>query len=203
MIDPHNLPAGKMNSWYLEEWILFGILVANKPAVQTAEKLDAFLKDLRENVVVRVRDCNPPRNRLLSPFELIIRTQHMGVLPELLKKHRFGQYGRIGRAFKEVIDLPTMGKNPNLTLEMLESIHGIGMKTARMLMLYWKPDSQVVPLDTHVLKYLGKLGYDVPKNTPTGRRYLELEQAFIKEAKKRRMSVIQLDKKVWQAAAIR
>lgn len=193
-----------MNSWYLEEWILFGILVANKPAVRTAEKLEGFLKDLRENVVTRIRANQPPRNRLLSPFELVFTTHCLGVLPEYLKKHRFGQYTRLSRALPQAAStLPTVGKNPGLTIEKLEAIPGIGMKTARMLMLYWKPETMAVPLDTHVLKYLGKLGYDVPKNTPTGRRYLELEQAFIKEARKRRLSVIELDKKVWQAAAIR
>jgi thermostable 8-oxoguanine DNA glycosylase len=70
-----------------------------------------------------------------------------------------------------------------------------------MTILYYEPDAQVVPLDTHVLKWLRKQGYDAPKSTPTGRRYLELERAFIAEARKRGKNVRDLDTEVWKSYA--
>lgn len=70
-------------------------------------------------------------------------------------------------------------------------------------MLYYKPQSNIVPLDTHILKFLGELGYTVPKGTPSGKRYVELEAAFLAEAAKRNMTAKQLDTVVWQQRAQR
>jgi hypothetical protein len=205
MIDPHNIPAGKMTSHYLEEWILFGILVANKPAVRTAKNLDAFLKDLRKDVAVR--RYNPVlkhrRTTMASPFELVVGAQLAGNLRSYLEKHRFGQYTRIEKAFHAAPNLPTMGKSALLTIDQLESIHGIGMKTARMIMMYYKPGSRVAPLDTHILKFLREKGYDAPKITPSSRKqYLALEKAFLNEADNLKLTPLQLDKQVWQQYAI-
>lgn len=173
---------------------MFGVLVCNKPAVPTSKKLNAFLKDVRDNLA--------PRNRMLSPFECLFQLMGMGKLREYLEKYRFGQYNRIEKAFRVLGTLPTTGKKPRLTVEHLEAVPGIGMKTARMLMLYWRPESEVAPLDTHVLKFLRERGYDAPKNTPSSRKqYLELEAAFLREARKRRLTPFELDKKVWQQYA--
>jgi hypothetical protein len=206
MIDPHNLPAGKMTTYFLEEWILFGIAVAGKPAVQTAAKLDRFLKDLKQDPdILRFPTIRHRLPRVMaSPFELVMAANWTGKLEFYVKKHRFGKYGTLLEAYRKVPELQTMGwTNPDLTVEALDAIPGIGMKTARMIMLYYRPDSQIAPLDTHILRFLGELGYKVPKTSPTGRRYLELEKAFIKEARKRKMTPLELDKKVWQASAIR
>lgn len=187
MIDPHNLPAGRMSREYLEEWILFGILVANKPAQATAKKLHHLLTAMGA-------DLAPYQ----SPFTILRVVIQKGVLRKYLLEARTGQYSRIERALREVVNLDL----DNLTVEALEGITGIGPKTARMLMLYYKPELELAPLDTHILKFLRAEGYDAPANTPTGRKYLELEAAFIGEARKRSLTPFQLDKQVWHQYAI-
>jgi hypothetical protein len=60
-------------------------------------------------------------------------------------------YGkRIGKAFREVISVDPK----TATIEELEGVHSVGAKTARMYALYTRPDQQVIPLDTHILKWL-------------------------------------------------
>jgi thermostable 8-oxoguanine DNA glycosylase len=111
-----------------------------------------------------------------------------------------GQYTRIARAMNEVVHKI---KDPlNTTVAELETVKGIGPKTARMIMLYYKPETACVPLDTHVLKWLRAQGYKAPVTTPSGKHYLELEQVFIAEAKKRRMSAKDLDTQVWKKYAL-
>jgi thermostable 8-oxoguanine DNA glycosylase len=189
MIDPYDLnqPWTKAR---LEEWILFGICVANKPARATAEKLDRFLD---AGVACRWEgECAE------SPFARVrffIRYKQLGWR---LRRFRMGQYKRINRAFREVVKLDL----DTVSVESLEQVHGIGPKTARMIMLYYKPELQVVPLDTHVLKWLKAQGYNAPKSTPTGKRYRELEQAFLAEANKMGLSAKELDTRVWQLYAI-
>lgn len=182
MINPFSIPE-QFSRKYLEEFILFSICVANKPAEATAKKLEGFLKEVKNG----------------NPFSKIKAMITMGKLDTLLKKHRMGQYKRIGKAFRGVVKLDLN----SLTVASLESVHGIGPKTARFIMLYYQPNLQVVPLDTHMLSFLRELGHDVPRSTPTGKRYLKLEAAFIAEATARNMTVKELDTQVWKAKATR
>lgn len=58
-----------------------------------------------------------------------------------------------------------------------------------------------MPPDTHVLAFLRGCGYNAPLTTPQkGRRYRELEGAFQAEARRRGMSVVELDQLVWRNA---
>lgn len=192
MINPYDL-EGRWTRDKLEEWVLFGICVANKPADATAVKVDALLRDIREGLGF---SAYPP----YTPFELIQTAVELNILRFALEKHRVGQYTRIQRAFEEVIV-----KVPDVlatTVTQLETVNGIGPKTARMIMLYYKPETACVPLDTHVLRWLREQGYDAPKGTPSGKRYLDLEATFVKEAQKRRMTVKALDTQIWQASAL-
>lgn len=188
MINPYAL-EGKWTQDRLEEWILFGICVANKPADPTAVKVDALLN---------------PRGVIwgptITPFGKVRILIHEGKLGSELRRLRFGQYTRIEKAFREVVEKI---KEPlRTTVAELETVNGIGPKTARMVMLYFKPETACVPLDTHILKWLRAQGHDAPIGTPSGRRYLELEKIFVAEAKKRRMTVKDLDTKVWKMYAL-
>jgi thermostable 8-oxoguanine DNA glycosylase len=40
-------------------------------------------------------------------------------------------------------------------------------------------------------------GFNVPKSTPTGKRYREIEREFIKLARKARKSVAEYDLEIW------
>jgi thermostable 8-oxoguanine DNA glycosylase len=173
----------------LEWWILFGICVAGKSAKGTEKKLRAFLDDIRDTM---------PGYEGVSPFEIVRYAIYKRKLDHYLRKHKLGKYGLYRKAFPAAVQIDL----DNVTVESLEKVPGIGPKTARMSILYYEPEANCVPLDTHVLKWLKLQGYDAPKSTPqSGRRYLELEQAFIAEAKKRGKTVRELDTEVWQSYA--
>lgn len=191
MIDPYAL-EGKWTRRRLEEWILFAICVCNKPANATAIKVDAILRDLREAVGFRGPSS--------TPFELVRSAACQNTLRAVLEKHRVGQYTRIERAFREVVT-----KIPEVlstTVAELETVSGIGPKSARMILLYVKPQLRVAALDTHVLRWLRDQGYNAPKGTPSGRRYAELEKIVLAEADNRGLTPKELDKKIWQSYAL-
>jgi len=176
-IDPTAIPEA-MTHDQLQWWILFGICVANKPAKVTEKKMRKFM-DL---------------SAAMTPFGKVKSMIQCGELGRNLRKVRFGQYTRINKAFRHAIQLDVN----NLTVETLEAVPGIGPKTARMLMLYAKPGFEGVPLDTHILKFLRTLGHEAPKSTPSaGATYRRLELAFIAEARRRKVSVRELDTQVW------
>lgn len=180
-VDPFAIPK-RMTIPELEWWILFGICVAGKGADQTQKKVNALLQGLEFKYNRR------------SPFELVRVAENNGSLLDMLKKYKMGQYKRIKRAFVGVIRLDLT----RVSIEALESVMGIGPKTARMIMLYYDPQAECVPLDTHILKYLRANGYDAPKSTPSaGKKYLALEQAFQELARKQGKTVRELDTEVW------
>jgi thermostable 8-oxoguanine DNA glycosylase len=185
VIDPYDLTK-PWDDGRLQEWFLFGVCVAGKSARQTAEKVDAFLN---HSGSVHSGD---------TPFSIVSRMVRDRKLMSNLKKHRLGQYGRISKAMRGMIKIDP----ETVTLEELEQIHGVGAKTARMLLLYTRPDQEMIPLDTHVLKWLRAHGYDAPKSTPPpGKKYRELELAFIREGKKRKLTAKEWDTQVWQMYA--
>src|SRR5271157_3121363 len=72
----------------------------------------------------------------------------------------------------------------------------------KMFLLYTRPDQEMIPLDTHVLKWMKANGYKAPKSTPPpGKKYHELEQQFIAEGKKRGLTPKEWDTQVWQQYA--
>lgn len=186
-VDPKNIPV-EMTHGQREYWVLFGVAVAGKSASVTAKKLDELL--------VFVQKMYPRRK--LSPFQKIQLLSNSGLLGEVLRFFRFGQYSRVVQGFKEACLLDV----DNLHITALEKVTGIGMKTARMIVLYTQPNAKVVPLDRHVLKFLRKLGHKAPESSPSDyKTYFRLEQAFIAEAALRCVSVRQLDTEVWKSYA--
>lgn len=189
MVDPYNLPK-LMSRPQLEWWILFGICVAGKSAKQTEAKLNAFLD---AGIGSRWEgDC------IKSPFcrvKFYIKFKQLGWR---LRHFKMGQYKRINKAFRKAVNLDL----DNLTIESLESVPGLGPKTARMIILYYQPDVECIPLDTHVLKWLRANGYNAPKSTPqAGKKYRELELAFLAEGKKRGLTPREWDTQVWKSYA--
>jgi len=191
VIDPYDLTK-PWDAVRLQEWFLFGVCVAGKSARQTAAKVEALLEDMSVQILASTS------LGLVQPFARVKCAIKLGKLGYYLRKHKLGQYKRINKAFRGIVKI-----NPaTVTLEELEQIHGVGAKTARMLLLYTRPDQEMIPLDTHVLKWLRAHGYDAPKGTPPpGKKYRELELAFIREGKKRGLTPKEWDTKVWQMYA--
>ena len=194
MIDPYDLTK-PWDAVRLQEWFLFGVCVAGKNARQTAFKVEVMLYDMR---VQYPKLGHPAKVENFTPFACVDCAIKCGKLGYYLRKHKLGQYKRINKAFRGMIKIDPA----TVTLEELESIHGVGAKTARMLLLYTRPDQEMIPLDTHILKWLRAHGYDAPKSTPPpGKKYRELELAFIREGKKRGRSAKEWDTIVWQQYA--
>jgi thermostable 8-oxoguanine DNA glycosylase len=177
MINPTTPTNFNRTQSELEEWLLFCVVVAGKSSFQQARKLDEFLR-LEE---------------LGSPFQKISQMISKGTLFVNLEKVRMGQYGRIGYIFGVLSHFNIS----EITLGILESIKGIGPKTARFYFLHSFPGMDIAVLDVHILSWLRGEGYSAPKSTPNLKKYLELEKVFLLEAKNRGYTPAELDIKIW------
>jgi len=163
--------------------LLFCIAVAGKNADRTAENLDSLLR--WGNMVWAG-----------TPFSVVKSIQQHDSLADIMKDFGFGCYRVKSKGFLQAadsaLDLRTC------SVDQLEQLHGVGMKTARFFVLHTRKNARVACLDTHVLKWLGYYtGYDVPQHTPSRKKYLELEQIFLKIADVMNISPADLDLKIW------
>ncbi len=165
----------------LELFWLFSCVVAGKTAKTQARLLDTFLSKL------------PGK----APFEKLRRLGFLRLYEEV-RASRLGQYNRLSQTFTQSLDLDLR----TCSVADLEAIHGVGPKTARMFVMMTRRNQRVAALDTHVLKHLRANGIDAPKATPpAGKRYRELEEAFIALADKAGMPVAEYDLAVWKEHA--
>lgn len=183
MIDPVRVTNFRRNSSELEEFLLFCISVAGKNATTTASILDKLLD-------YGLEYCDG------TPFEIIKKLNNIENLPALMKSFGFGCYFHKSRSFLEAansgLDLNKCSTND------LEKIYGIGMKTSRYFLLHSRQNAHVACLDTHILRWLSKhSGVKVPKQTPTGKKYQELEQIFLKVCEALQIEAADLDLKIW------
>ena len=159
--------------------IIYSIIVAGKSA-KFAEKVMTNLLGIYSR----------------PPFGQIQYWNENGRLLDELKKAKTGNYKKISKALTELvnsnIDLRTCGP------EDLEKIHGIGPKTSRFFIMWTRPNVRYAALDTHILKWLRARGHDVPKTTPSGKKYKEIEQIFLTEADKLGIPPQELDTKIWK-----
>jgi hypothetical protein len=184
-IDATDVTKYDRTEYELEEFLLFCISVAGKTAKHISVALDRFLECKDEYPVVKK----------YSPFSKIIYLHGENRLLGAIQDSGLGQHTKLTKSFIEVahsfIDLSMC------TVEDLEDFHGIGPKTARYFILHSRPNQRIACLDTHLLKWLGDRGYDVPKSTPSGKRYAELEQVFLKEADEMGVDPAVLDLSIW------
>lgn len=192
MIDPSKVTNFNRTPEELEEFLLFAIVVAGKSAYQQAEKLDLFIRKFNGGGY--------------TPFG-VIRTMDMdGTLEWHLRDVKMGQYQRISSAFRGVADFFRYDYDnehfhplKSVPVRILESVKGIGMKTSRFFVMHSRRQNayDYACLDTHILRWLGSKGHEVPKTTPSGARYLELEKVFLDHAKEMGMMPAALDLKIW------
>jgi len=186
MITPTTITNYNRTEEELEEFLMFAILVAGKGAEQQARKLDEFLKRCMWEQIDK-------------PFAHIEFLNKNGWLEIHMKEFKLGQYKRIGHAFTEILKFK--GRLKTVTIEELESISGIGSKTARFFILHSRPDAKVAVLDTHILKWMSEKGYKVPKATPAKKKYAEIEKLFLTEAINHQMTPADLDLTIWKSYA--
>lgn len=182
MIKPSNITNFNQSKEELEENILFWLLVAGKTANVVAKQLNELLISI---------------NGLKSPFNALRRI-HRNSLPNILKRHGIGCYNLKSKSIYQLINSELDLRK--CTLEELESIIGIGPKTARCFLIHSRKDANVAGIDTHVLKFLRDLGNeDIPISSPSGRKYIELEKLFLTYARKTGKSVAEFDLDIWNA----
>lgn len=184
MIDPFKITNFKRSEEELEEFWLFCICVAGKTASIVAKLYDEFLTGTRYQG---------------SPFTKVEKMIKNGVLVDHLKRARLGQYSRLEKSFKDTVNAKLDLRK--CTVSDLEEIHGVGPKTSRFFLLHSRRNQKIAVLDVHVLKYLKNKGYDVPKITPDKKRYADVEQMFLTEAKKQKLSIADFDLKIWSEYA--
>ena len=187
MLDPTKITNYRMSQAKTEEALLFWVCAAGKNGVTAAKCLDRLLSAWRERAS-RIK-FKP------SPLDIIRYISHVGDLPFEMKKHGIGCYNAKAKTFLciawKCMDLK------KCTLEDLESIPGIGPKTARCFLIHSRRNQQYAGLDTHVLKFLRDKGHDVPKSTPTGKKYKDLEAIFLKYVAESGMTVADFDLIIW------
>lgn len=175
MIDPSKITNFNRTKEELEELILFCIIVAGKKATIQAKKLDLFLNSR-------------------PPFELIRSYIKDNILLEKIQEHKLGQFNKINKAFSQIIELDVF----KCTVSELESITGIGPKTARFYLLHSRPKQRIAVLDTHILKWLRhELKVNTPKSTPSSKRYLDLEKVFLSHCDDNHLDPATLDLEIW------
>lgn len=184
MVDPINFTNYKRSDYELEETVLFGLLVAGKNALTTAKLLDNFIKNFK------LYDE--------TPFEVFRKFQRFETpkLSTALKDYGFGCYNAKAEGIYQLVHA---GLNlRTCTVADLETIHGIGMKTSRLFVLHTRYAAMCIPLDVHILHYLKDLGYDVPKATPSKKKYLAIEKICIDLAGKSNKTCAEWDLGVWR-----
>lgn len=180
MIDPTNITNFNCTDNQLEELLLFWVCAAGKNAIVSSSALNNLLLD-----ICKTSD---------SPFESIKKIGKER-LPGLLKKYGIGCYNHKSKTFWDLansaLDLRSC------SCEDLEKIYGIGMKTSRCFIIHSRKNAKCAGLDTHILKFLDMMGYEVPKSTPNKKQYLILEKEFINIVKFSKKSIAEIDLLIW------
>jgi thermostable 8-oxoguanine DNA glycosylase len=182
LVDPKNITKFDCNDEELQLLLLFWICAAGKKASVAAANL------------CRMLECGRDIFGVEEPFDIIRRFGED--LAETMRTNGIGCYNNKSRAMLDLV-----GKGLDLSscsLGELEDVVGIGPKTARCFVMHSRRGARHAGLDTHVLKYLRSRGVEVPKSTPTGRKYAELEKIFLEMADEAGKSPADFDLEIWR-----
>jgi hypothetical protein len=180
MIDSSKVTNFKRTTAELEELLLFSVAVAGKTAKIVEKQLEYFLSLER---------------RGMTPFAKIRNMVQDKILLKNLKKSKIGKYSMLTKAYKELafanIDLH------KCEVKDLERFTGIGPKTSRFFILHTRQTARVAVLDTHILKWMSTFMPNVPKSTPSKKKYLQLEQQFLDYCDTANIEPAKLDLIIW------
>lgn len=195
MINPNSITNFNLDTPQLEETILWWILAAGKNGITAAKCLDKFLVDFSCVPALSTSADQLGKATRLSPFETVRYVDKSFDLSLEMKSRGIGCYNNKSKSWRDLVN-----SNINLktcSLEQLESIKGIGPKTARCFLMHSRRGQKLAGLDTHVLKFLKLLGYKVPSSTPTGQSYVRLEKEFINLAESIGKTTHEVDLIIW------
>lgn len=166
------------------QWrLIYSVLVAGKNARFAEGAMDRLLLGMK------------PRQ---LPFDYLRQHAKYIGMDRVVNDARTGNYRKTAKFLREVIDSKL--DLTTCSVEDLESLHGVGPKTARFFLLWTRPGVQFAALDVHVLRWLRANGYpDAPRQTPSGRLYRQLEEAFVAKAASLGKTPRQLDDEIWKA----
>lgn len=182
MIDPHDVTNFSRSEAELQEYLMFCLAVAGKKASMIAGKLHAFLSGMHPGE---------------DPFQYVLRLHASSELDGELRRIGMGKYSLLGKAYPTIAER-FRGRLAHVPISELESVKGIGPKTARYFALHSRSTpGEIAVIDTHVMKYLRHLGHKVPKQLPTRSNYGRLEGLMIEAAKASGMSMADFDLAVW------
>jgi len=182
------LPTHCSDKYEKEYFLIFSIIVAGRNAKMALEKAWRLLEFTWGEE---------------TPFDLIKHYIDHNTLTQKLKSLKIGQYTRIEKALKDIVNLNV----ETCTLDDLLACHGVGNKTARFFLLNTRKDAEYAVLDTHILKWLRSIfgnWMSVPKSTPTsGSRYALWEYKAIQAMKKEypERTLAQADFEIWKTFA--
>jgi thermostable 8-oxoguanine DNA glycosylase len=183
MIIPEKITNFNRTQAELEEFALFSILVAGKGAKVTANKLYNFL-------------FTPTVIGTMTAFEWIEHLNKLGALDTCMKLHKLGQYNRVKRAFLDIVK--KKDRLSTITVDELGTVYGIGRKTASFFVVHSQKGARHAVLDTHILRWLRDNGHNAPKATPSGKKYIELENVFLDYCDRLGKTPAELDLKIWK-----
>lgn len=183
MIDAANITNYNLTDAELETTLMFWVLAAGKNGTRAAE------------ITNKLRSFWDTFSKDISTFHFLMHYDLESTI-DLLKEYKTGCHNHKARTLWQLcradIDLKSC------TAEELEKIYGIGMKTSRCFIIHSRPNAPYAGLDTHMLKHLRSLGYDVPKNTPSSKKlYLTIEKIVLNLAHMEGKSLAQFDLDVW------
>ncbi|NDD55038.1 hypothetical protein EBZ39_14445 [bacterium] len=182
LVDPNNITKYDCTHEELQLLLLFWICAAGKKASTAARNLSRMLSDGRDTFGTE------------EPFEIVRRFG--SDLAEVMKAHGIGCYNNKS---KSMLDLAGRGLNlKTCSVSDLESVRGIGPKTARCFLMHSRRGVRFAGLDTHALKYMREKGIEVPKSTPSGKKYFELEKKFLELADMSGKTLAEFDLEIWR-----
>lgn len=182
MIDAFKITDFARSEHELEEYFLFCLAVAGKKASMISSKLEQFLSR---------------RSASEGPFDYVLRLESERSVGEELRRVKMGKYGLLEFAYPASARL-FRGRLATAPVEELETIRGVGPKTARFFALHSRKEpGDIAVIDTHVLKYLRRIGHAVPDRMPDRRTYPRLERLMIDAAREAGMPMCQFDLAVW------
>lgn len=183
MIDANNITKFDRTDDELLEFWLFALFVRGKNADVQARKLHQM-------------------GQILGKWS-ILNYMSDETIETVLRQVKAGQYGTlvpaISQTMERLYDDPQFLRTAK-TWE-LESITGVGPKTSRFFILHSRPKARLAVLDTHILNYLNERGgHRVPRTTPTGKRYADLEDKFLLYADFEGVDPAAFDLAIWRAS---